>query len=221
MTFTSFYNIITESEKLRNKVYIIMKKKTLSYDVKKLTYLALMTALVALFQTIGMIIPIGFNVGAFSLVPIVIGGAMLGPAAGAWLGFSSAAVLIATNAVAPYYTISIFFTILVVILKGVVSGWVAALVYMPLSKKNSLLAITVSSVLCPVVNTSIFLVACFTVFFPGLSAWAIEAGKDMISFVFVTMVGINFFVEVGICVLFAPIADRMIKLGSKMRHDKS
>ena len=209
MTFTSFYNIITESKKLRNKVYIIMKKKTLSYDVKKLTYLALMTALV------------GFNVGAFSLVPIVIGGAMLGPAAGAWLGFSSAAVLIATNAVAPYYTISIFFTILVVILKGVVSGWVAALVYMPLSKKNSLLAITVSSVLCPVVNTSIFLVACFTVFFPGLSAWASGAGKDMISFVFVTMVGINFFVEVGICVLFAPIADRMIKLGSKMRHDKS
>ena len=54
--------------------------------VKNLTLLALMTALVVVFQLIAAFIPLGFNVGALCLIPIVIGAALLGPWAGAWRG---------------------------------------------------------------------------------------------------------------------------------------
>ncbi len=180
-----------------------------------------MTALVALFQSLGLLIPIGFNVGAFALVPIVIGAAMLGPMAGMWLGAFFGLVVIVTGQAAAFYAFGVPQTVLVVLLKGALAGWISGIAYKMIEKKNSLAAIITSSVLCPVVNTAIFTLASFTVFFPGISGWATGAGKDAISYVFLTLIGANFFVELGICLIFSTVADRIIKIGKKMRHDKS
>ncbi len=180
-----------------------------------------MTALVVIFQTIGLIIPIGFNVAAFALVPMVIGAAMLGPIAGAWLGLVFGIVIIATGGASAFYAFGVVQTVIVVLLKGALAGWVSGVIYKTLEKKNSLVAIIAASVACPVVNTAIFTLASFTVFFPGISGWASGAGKDMISYVFLTLIGVNFFVELGICLVFSTVADRIIKIGKKMRHDKS
>ncbi len=198
-----------------------MKKAKSLTNVKNLTLLALMTALVAVFQCIGLIIPIGFNVGAFALVPIVIGAAMLGPIAGLWLGFIFGLVVIVTGQASAFYAFGVVQTALVVLLKGALAGWVSGIVYKIIEKKNSLTAIITSSVLCPVVNTAIFTLASFTIFFPGIKDWATGAGKDMISFVFLTLIGANFFVELGICVIFSFVAERIIRIGKKMRNDKS
>lgn len=180
-----------------------------------------MTALVAVFQCIGLIIPIGFNVGAFALVPIVIGAAMLGPIAGLWLGFIFGLVVIVTGQASAFYAFGVVQTVIVVLLKGALAGWVSGLVFKLIEKKNSLAAIVTSSVLCPVVNTAVFTLASFTVFFPGINGWATGAGKDMISFVFLTLIGANFFVELGICLIFSTVAHRIILIGKKMRSDKS
>ena len=198
-----------------------MKKARSLTNVKNLTLLALMTALVAVFQCIGLIIPIGFNVGAFALVPIVIGAAMLGPIAGLWLGFIFGLVVIVTGQASAFYAFGVVQTVIVVLLKGALAGWVSGLVFKLFEKKNSLAAIVTSSVLCPVINTAIFTLASFTVFFPGIKGWATGAGKDMISFVFLTLIGANFFVELGICLIFSTVAHRIILIGKKMRSDKS
>lgn len=198
-----------------------MKRSNSAVNIKNLTLLALMTALVVIFQTIGLIIPIGFNVAAFALVPMVIGAAMLGPIAGAWLGLVFGIVVIATGGATAFYAFGVVQTVIVVLLKGSLAGWVSGLIYKLISKKNSLAAIIAASVACPVVNTAIFTLASFTVFFPGISGWATGAGKDMISFVFLTLIGANFFVELGICLVFSTVADRIIKIGKKMRDDKS
>ena len=186
-----------------------------------MTLLALMTALVAIFQCIGLIIPIGFNIAAFALVPIVIGAAMLGPIAGLWLGFIFGLVVIVTGQASAFYMFGVVPTVAVVLLKGAIAGWTAGIAYKLIEKKNSLAAIITSSVLCPVVNTALFALASFTVFFPGISGWATGAGKDMISFVFLTLIGANFFVELGICLIFSTVSDRIIRIGKKMRGDKS
>ena len=186
-----------------------------------MTLLSLMTALVAVFQGIGLIVPIGFNFGAFALVPMVVGAAMLGPIAGAWLGFIFGLVVVVTGQASGFYVFGVIETIAVVRIKGTGAGLVGGIAYKLISKKNSLAAIITSSVLCPVVNTAIFTLACYTVFFPGISEWAAGAGKSMIAFVFLTLIGANFFVELGICVIFSSVADRIIKIGKKMRHDKS
>ncbi len=198
-----------------------MKKAKSLTNVKNLTLLALMTALVAVFQCIGLIIPIGFNVGAFALVPIVIGAAMLGPIAGLWLGFIFGLVVIVTGQASAFYAFGVVQTVIVVLLKGALAGWVSGLVFKLIEKKNSLAAIITSSVLCPVVNTAVFTLASFTIFFPGIKDWATGAGKDMISFVFLTLIGANFFVELGICLIFSTVAHRIILIGKKMRSDKS
>ena len=198
----------------------LKKAKSLT-NVRNLTLLALMTALVAVFQCIGLIIPIGFNFGAFALVPIVIGAAMLGPIAGLWLGFIFGLVVIVTGQAAAFYAFGVVQTVIVVLLKGALAGWVSGIFYKMIEKKNSLAAIITSSVLCPVINTAIFTLASFTVFFPGIKGWATGAGKDMISFVFLTLIGANFFVELGICLIFSTVAHRIILIGKKMRSDKS
>jgi uncharacterized membrane protein len=198
-----------------------MKNKKSILQTKNLTLLSLMTALVAVFQCIGLIIPIGFNVGAFALVPIVVGAAMLGPIAGAWLGFVFGFVVVVTGQASGFYVLGVVETIAVVLIKGIVAGLCAALVYKLIAKKNSLAAIITASVVCPVVNTAIFTLACYTVFFPGISEWASGAGKSMLAFIFLTLIGANFFVELGICVIFSSVADRIIRIGNKMRRDKS
>ncbi len=198
-----------------------MKKAKSLTNVKNLTLLALMTALVAVFQCIGLIIPIGFNIGAFALVPIVIGAAMLGPIAGLWLGFIFGLVVIVTGQASAFYAFGVVQTVIVVLLKGALAGWVSGIVYKMIEKKNSLAAIITSSILCPVVNTAIFTLASFTIFFPGIKGWATGAGADMISYVFLTLIGANFLVELGICLIFSTVAHRIILIGKKMRSDKS
>lgn len=204
-----------------------MRKSNSVSNVKNLTLLALMTALVIVFQCIGLIIPIGFNVGAFALVPIVIGAAMLGPIAGLWLGAAFGLVVIVTGQASAFYTlvtpqwVGVVVTVAVVLLKGALAGWISGLIYKMIEKKNSLAAIVTASVVCPVVNTAIFALASFTVFFPGISGWATGARKDMISYIFLTLIGVNFFVELGICLIFSTVAHRIILIGKKMRSDKS
>lgn len=198
-----------------------MKKKANLTNVKNLTLLSLMTALVIVFQTIGLIVPIGFNVAAFALVPMVIGAAMLGPLSGAWLGFIFGIIIIATGGAAAFYPMGVITTVLVVLIKGALAGWLSGIIYKMIEKKNSLLAIILSSIICPLVNTAVFTLACFTVFFPGISGWAQGAGKDMISYVFLTLIGANFFVELTICTVFASVAKRVIDIGKKMHHNKN
>lgn len=204
-----------------------MKKANSVTNVKNLTLLALMTTLVVVFQLIGNFVPLGFNVGAFALVPIVIGAALLGPMAGAWLGTIFGIVIIVTGGASAFYTLikpqwlGVTATVLVVIIKGALAGFVSGLVYKLIAKKSSFAAIITASVLCPVVNTVIFTLASFTIFFPGISVWATGVGKNMISYVFLVLIGANFFVELGICLIFSTVADRIIRIGKKMRHDKS
>ena len=202
-----------------------MKKSPSLLKTKNLTLLALMTALVIVFQLIATFIPLGFNVGALCLVPIVIGAALLGPWAGAWLGFIFGVVILATGGASWFYTLiqpqwlGVVATVIVVLLKGSLAGLISGVLYRLLAKQNSLLAIIVTSIACPVINTAIFTLACFTVFFPGLTGAA--AGQSMISYVFLTLIGANFFVEVAISTVLSPVAHRLVALGTKMRHDKS
>lgn len=198
-----------------------MKKQNSLFKTKNMTLLSLMTALVAIFQCIGLIIPIGFNVGAFALVPLVVGSAMLGPLAGAWLGFIFGLVVVITGQAAGFYVLGVIETIAVVLIKGTIAGLLSGIAYKLIAKKNSLSAIIIASIICPVVNTAIFALACYTVFFPGIEGWAGAAGQNMFAYVFTFLIGANFFVELGICLIFSTVADRIIKIGKKMRNDKS
>ena len=100
----------------------------MSSKTKKLVGMGLLTAIVVVLQALAVAIrPTGlFNI-SLVLVPIVVGAALYGYKAGAWLGLVFSIVVLFTDSAA-FMVVSVPGTIITVIVKGTVAGLVAGLV---------------------------------------------------------------------------------------------
>jgi len=188
-----------------------MEKKT-----KKIVGVGLLTAVVIVLQALAVAIrPTGiFNI-SLVLVPIVVGAALYGYKAGAWLGFVFSMVVLFTDTAA-FMAISVPGTIITVLVKGTVAGLVAGLVYLLLEKKNRYLAVIGAAIMCPVTNTGLFLVGCLLFFMDTINGWAQGAGYASAgTYLIVAMVGVNFLVELVVNMVLSSIIVRIIQLGKK------
>ena len=79
-------------------------KKT--WNTRTLVGLALFTAIVVVLQLIGNVIHFGVFSISLVLVPIVVGAAMYGPAAGGWLGGIFGLVVLLSGGGEPFMTIN-------------------------------------------------------------------------------------------------------------------
>ena len=187
-----------------------MAKK--SVDVTKLTYIALFTAIVAVLQMVGAFIRFGMFSVSLVLVPIVIGSALCGKWSGAWLGFVFSIAVLVSGDAAFFLTLSIPGTIVTVIVKGTVAGLVSGIVYELLEKFNRFAAVMAAAVVCPVVNTGIFLVGCRLFFFDAVTEWAIAENVGVGVYMIIFLVGFNFIFELLFNVALAPMAVRLIDM---------
>ena len=168
------------------------KTKNGSMSTKDLVMYALMVALIVILQYIASITTGSFDCSInLTLVPVVIGGALLGKKAGAFLGFISALAVLPTCKF--WFTISVAGTIITVITKGILSGYLSAAVYQLIAKKNNFLAVLAAAVVAPVVNTGVFFICCFLFFFNAVSNMA--EGQNIIKFMFISLAGVNFLFE--------------------------
>ena len=181
--------------------------------VKKLVVLALFTAIVVVLQMLGQFIRLGiFNI-SLVLAPIVVGAALYGPAAGAWLGGVFGFVVIFTDT-ALFMPISPLGTILTVMVKGICAGLAAGAVYKLLEKKSSLLAVIAAAIACPVVNSGIFAIGCVLFFLDACRGWATEWGyANAADVILIGFIGLNFLVELAINLVLASVISRIIKVG--------
>ncbi len=186
------------------------KKK---FDVKQIVGLGLLTAIVVVLQALAVGIRFGvFNI-TFVLVPIVVGAAMYGWKAGAWLGFVFGVVVLFTDAGA-FLVVNVPGTIVTCILKGVLAGVAAGGVYRLLCKKNDLLAVVASAAVAPVVNTGVFLIGCVLFFMDTIREWAAGAGFESVgAYLIIGFVGINFLVEMGINLVLSSAIVKIINIG--------
>lgn len=183
-----------------------------SMSTKELVMYALMVALIVILQYIASITTGSFDCSInLTLVPVVIGGALLGKKAGAFLGFVSALAVLPTCKF--WFTISIVGTIITVITKGILSGYLASAVYQIISKKNTFLAVFFAAIIAPVVNTGIFFIGCFLFFFNAVSSMA--NGENVIRFMLVGLAGVNFLFELISNILLSPAIVRIIKIRKK------
>lgn len=183
--------------------------------VKNLTVLGLFTAIVIVLQLLGSFIHFGQFSISLTLVPIVIGAALVGPAAGAWLGFVFSVVVLLTDSAA-FMAINPVGTILVVLLKGTLAGYLAGVVYKALEKKNRYVAVALSALTAPVVNSGIFALGCFVFFYSTLETWAAGFGfANAASYIFLGLIGANFIFEVILNIVVSPIIVRLIDLREK------
>lgn len=185
---------------------------------RTLVGMAIFTALVIVLQQMAGMIRIGPFSPSLVLIPIVIGAAVYGAKAGAWLGLVfSVSVLIAciTGQDAGGYLmwgINPAMTAGIVLAKGVAAGFLAGAVFRALQHRNQLLATVVAAVVCPVVNTGIFLAGTLAVFRPLLNQWMAASGfENMGTYVITGLVGLNFLVELAINLLLSPGVVRILK----------
>lgn len=178
-----------------------------------LTTMGILTAItVALELFAGFV---GIRFGPFNitlaLAPTIIGAALYGWKAGAWLGFVFSFVVLFEPATGAFMTINAPATVLVVLVKGTVAGLVAGLVYNAISKKSKLAAVIVAGIVAPIVNTGIFLLGCVTFFFDAVSQWGASSGySNVFVYLILGMVGLNFLVESGINLCLSTAIDRII-----------
>lgn len=180
-----------------------------------LTVIGVLTAIVIVLQALA----IGIKFGPFSitlvLVPIVVGAAMYGWKAGAWLGLVFGVVVLMTDAAA-FLAISVPGTIVTCILKGVLAGAAAAGVYKLLENKNRWAAILAAAVVCPIVNTGVFLLGCLVFFYSTIAEWAAGAGFENVgAYLIVGFVGWNFLVEMVINLCLSTVIVRVLSIVKK------
>lgn len=184
-------------------------------DTMKLVGVALFTAIVVVLQYLGSFVKFGPFSISLVLVPIVIGAALYGRAAGAWLGFVFSVVVLLQPDTVVFYQANFVGTILVVLLKGTLAGFLAGVVYKALEGKNTTLAVIAAAFTCPVVNTGLFLLGSAVFFMDTIKAWA--NGTNVLVFMLVGLVGFNFLFELFFNMLLSPAIVRLIRVGTKAK----
>lgn len=180
---------------------------------RRLTELALFTAIVVVLQVISTLVKFGPFSITLTLVPIVVGAAIYEPKTGAYLGgvFGLVATVASITGMDPggalYWNAQPFFTVLVIMAKGILAGLIAGLTYQVL-KKHQTAAAVVAAILCPLVNTGIFLLGTFTLFYDLLLTMA--GGTNVIVFALTGLLGWNFIVEFLVSLVFGPVIVRIV-----------
>ncbi len=188
--------------------------------IKRMAGIALLMALVLVMQFVGGLIP---PVGGFSislvLIPIVLGGAVYGPGAGALLGATFGAIVY-MNCVtgadlggAMVFQANPILCFLVVMGKGLLAGLASAWVYRLFRDRNAYAAMVLAAITCPVVNTGTFVLCMLTFFQDVLAAWA--GGGDVIAYVMTGLVLANFVPELIINVVFSPFGQTIARIAKK------
>ena len=178
-----------------------------------MTGLSIISALIVVLSVLANFVRFGPFPITLALCPIIVGAAVYGPSAGAFLGFvfslmtfisgllgwDGGSVMLMMNA-------SFVGLLIVCFSKGILAGWLSGLVY----KKFGIIA---ASVTCPVVNTGVFVLFMFIFFKDLLASWA--GGSDIVSYVILSLTGVNFLVELAVNLVLASAAERIIRYASK------
>ena len=189
----------------------------MNQKTKNMVGIGLFTAIVVVLQLLGGGIKIGtvFSI-SLVLIPIVVGAAVYHAQAGAWLGFAFGVSVLLSGDAALFLAVDPIATVAVVLVKGTVCGLCAGLVYQLFKKWNTYIAVVAAAIVCPVVNTGIFLLGCQLFFLDTIKEWAALYGfADAGSYMIFGLAGINFLVELGVNVVLAPVITRLIKIAQR------
>ena len=185
-------------------------------QTKKLVMLSVLSAITLVLQLLGSFIKFGPFSISLVLVPIVVGAAICGKFSGAWLGFVFGLSVLISGDASAFLAVSPIGTILTVLLKGILCGIAAEFCYRSVAKLSPVIATFVSAIVCPVVNTGIFLIGCKLFFMELISQWAAALGFENVgAYMILGLVGGNFLFEMAANLVLSPIIVRLVKISDK------
>lgn len=187
------------------------------YDTRRLVTLAIFTAIVAVLQLMGVAIRFGTCAVSMVGVPVILGGALMGPVAGAWLGLVFGVTVLISGDAALFLTWDPIATVIIVLLKGTLAGLAAGALYRLLEKKNGFLAVLAAAVAYPLVNTGVFFLGCMIFFLDDCVQFAANLGISGSGPVIVmsVFIGFNFFFELGLDLVLSGVVSRLIQIGKR------
>ena len=179
------------------------KVKKTFFTAKNIATMGVLMALVVVLQVFAGSINIANLVTLnFSLIPIVLGAIVLGPVAGAILG----------------WTYSPLVTTLICLVKTTVAGFAGGMVFRVISKKNTLAATFVASALVPIINTSLFVLGCLCMSDTILTyqnTLPQSQGMNIFIFICVGLVTFNFFIELALNLIVSPALNSVYRVVEK------
>lgn len=185
-------------------------------NTKKIVGVALFTAIVVVLQLLGSFIRFGPFSISLVLIPIVVGTALYGIGAGAWLGLVFGVTVLASGDASTFLAVNVPGTIITVLAKGAAAGLLSGAVYKLVEKKNKTAATICAAIAAPIANTGVFLLGCLIFFMPTINGWAAAVGIESAgTYMITTLVGFNFIFELLVNVVLSPIIVRLIGLGKK------
>lgn len=192
--------------------------------VKRMVGLSLLIAIIVVLQLVGSAFPIKIGPVNISLVlvPLVIGAALYGPGGGAILGaaFGIISTICCINGMdgggAMVFQANPLVCVIVVMLKAILAGAAAGWVYKLIAPKNAYLAMLCAAIVCPVVNTGIFLLSMAVFFMEVLRTWTeLAGGSNVAGYVLTGLILINFVPELLLNIVMSPAGDRIVRVVKK------
>ena len=186
-------------------------------NTRRITGVAMLTALSVVFQVIGNLFTIGPVSINVSLIPIAMGAILYGPLAGLFLGVINGLVVIfspATQAV--FFSQAPLWTIVICLTKTGLAGLISGLVFkLFLNKSRTIMIIgmVISSMLVPLINTGIFFIAVMTAFKKILNTNGLSDAQFYATYFIAILPA--FLSELIVNILLAPTIISMIKIITK------
>ena len=174
-----------------------------------LVLLAIFLALVLLLQTLGSFIHIGPVSISLVLIPIVIGGTILG------LAFGIITLVAGINGTDGFTHILFeahpFLVVLICLGKGTLAGLGAALIYRACCKKHRVLGTFLSAGAAPIINTGLFILGALFMQ-QTLADNFVADGSSVLYFLIIGCAGINFIAEFALNLILAPALYRVLSV---------
>ena len=189
------------------------------FSAKNVAILGILIALVIVLQLFASAVPMFGVTLNFSLIPIAFAGILLGAFGGAIVGFVCGLVVFISMAVlgGEVFTATLFqahpvMLTLICIGKTTIAGLVSGLVFKFLSKKKEFLAVCISAIILPIINTGIYMLGIIimkdtTATFLGMGA---NSAMAVFGAVF-ALIWLNFVLEMAVNIVFIPMIERVVK----------
>ena len=193
------------------------------FTARNVALLGILIALVIVLQLFASAIAM-FGVKLnFSLIPIAIAGILMGYLGGAIVGFACGLVVFITMAVmgqeqstAYLFQTNPLILTAMCIGKTTIAGLVSGLLYKLIEKKNKTVAVGVSSIVIPILNSGIYMLGIVLMRESAAQFMGLTSSSAGIVFgVVFGLIWLNFVLEMAITVIFTPILYRVIKALNK------
>ena len=198
--------------------------KTIKNSTYRLTGLAILSAIIIVLQIFTTFVKFGPFSITLALIPMVVGAAMYGIGAGAYLG-AVLGIVVTVMCItggdvggALVWAANPFMCAVMCTLKTAVAGLCAGAVYKALYEKNRFVAVLLAAIVSPIVNTGLFIVGMLIFFRELLASWA--GGTDMLTYIILGLTGVNFLVELGVNVVLTPVVVKIIDAVKKTNRMK-